>query len=195
MTTATEGTNQNELRLSLEAATLQEVRSKAQKIFGLKVTREHDKDTIIHMIMGEAARFDFAQESAGDLKPGWSRIRVHPVPGKPMSDFYFCLNGYNGCIPINVDVDVPNKVVGLLRDAQENQPMLNNKGEVEGFALHQSYPFTLIEQRPGPDPRPGFEVQREAKLRPKYEFQEKNGYWPSDAEMRQQRQMNILKGI
>lgn len=185
----------NDLRLSLEALTLQELRVKARKVFDISVTREHTQDDIISLIMQAAAKHDFAVESAGDLKPGWSRIRVHPVPGRSNAPFYLNINGRSFGVLVNIDCDVPNKVVNVLRDAQEAVPVLSDNLEVTGFTLQQSYPFTLIEQKPGPDPRPGLEVQREAKLKGKREFAEREGYWPSDEILRQQRSLSYLKNL
>ena len=183
----------NDLRLSLEGLTLQELRVKAKKVFDISVTREHTAEDITALIMSAAGKHDFAVESAGDLKPGWSRIRVHPVPGRSNAPFYLNINGRSFGVLVNIDCDVPNKVVGVLRDAQEAQPVLSENLEVTGFALQASYPFTLIETKPGPDPRPGMEVQREAKLKSKREFEAREGFWPRDAHIAQQRQIAFLR--
>lgn len=184
----------NDLVQSLEAATLAELRSKASKTFGLRISRNHTRDDIIAEIMEQAKKFEFAKDAEGDLEPGWSRIKVHPIPGRSKFPFYFNLNGYQGLIPLNREVDVPNKIVKMLRDAEENQPVTDDTGAVT-WRLQESYPFTLIEQRKGPDPKPGIEVQREIKLQPKRDFYKEHGYWPSDAVLAEHRKELAMLGI
>lgn len=186
--------NSNALRLDLEENTLQELRTKAKKVYGIPVLRDHNKDDLIRLILGEADKFDFAVESAGDLKAGWSRIKLQPTTGRSSSQVYLNVNGRSFAIPVNVEVDVPNKVVGVLNDAVESLPVTDQDSRVTGFSDNLSYPFTLIESKPGPDPRPGNEVQREAKLKAKRAFEEANGYWPSDMIMNQQRQLSLIRG-
>ena len=106
---------------------------------------------------------------------------------------YLCINNRSFSIPVNVEVDVPNKVVGVLNDAVESTPDLDQDSRVVGYSENLSYPFTLIESKPGPDPRPGYEVQREAKLKAKRAFEAKEGYWPSDLIMNQQRQLSMIR--
>ncbi len=193
MSDNTQASNLNTLRLDLEENTLQELRTKAKKVYGIPVLRDHTKDDLIKLILGEAEKFDFAVESAGDLKPGWSRIRLQPVQGRTSNQVYLCINNRSFSIPVNVEVDVPNKVVGVLNDAVESTPDLDQDSRVVGYSENLSYPFTLIESKPGPDPRPGYEVQREAKLKAKRAFEAKEGYWPSDLIMNQQRQLSMIR--
>ena len=185
----------NELSLRLEEMTLQELRSVAKKNYGVPITREHSADDIRHLIKEEAKKFDFAPVAVGELKPGWSRIKIHPTQARGKAPVYVSVNDKKFGIPQNVECDVPNKVVGVLRAARELVPNMDNDFRVTGFTDNESYPFTLIESKPGPDPRPGLEVQREAKLKPKREFAEKHGYWPSDAVMAQQRQAAFMKSM
>ena len=53
----------NDLRLSLEGLTLQELRVKAKKVFDISVTREHTAEDITALIMAAAGKHDFAVES------------------------------------------------------------------------------------------------------------------------------------
>lgn len=185
----------NELSLRLEEMTLQELRSTAKKNYGIPITREHSADDIRNLIKEEAKKFDFAPAAIGELKPGWSRIKVHPTQSRGKAPIFVSVNDKKFGIPQNVECDVPNKVVGVLRAARELVPNMDNDYRITGFVDNESYPFTLIESKPGPDPRPGLEVQREAKLKPKREFAEKHGYWPSDAVMVQQRQAAFMKSM
>jgi hypothetical protein len=185
----------NELSLRLEEMTLQELRSTAKKNYGIPITREHSADDIRNLIKEEAKKFDFAPAAIGELKPGWSRIKVHPTQSRGKAPIFVSVNDKKFGIPQNVECDVPNKVVGVLRAARELVPNMDNDFRITGFVDNESYPFTLIESKPGPDPRPGLEVQREAKLKPKREFAEKHGYWPSDAVMVQQRQAAFMKSM
>lgn len=193
--TNTKQEQQNALYKELEELNLDALRVMAKRNYGLGVTREHTADELRALIKNEAARFDFAVEAVGDLKPGWSRIKISPVPGKTKAPVYVNINGQSFGIPQGVECDVPNKVVSNLRNAQESRPDLDENNFVTGYSLEESYPFTLIESKPGPDPRPGMEVQREARLKAKREFAEKEGFWPTDAVMAQQRQLNFIKGV
>lgn len=182
--------NLAQLRETLEKVSIQELRQKAVKNFGIKLTREMTKDDIINQIIGMSHKAEFAGMSEGDLKPGWARIRVHPVNGR-MFPFYVNCNGYQCFIPFNVEVDVPRKVLGVLNDAEEFRVTADEYGnEQKSFEL--SYPFSIIQDVPGPDPRPGYEVQREIYLKPKYRFREKFGYWPTDKALQQYREGNLI---
>lgn len=198
MTNSTERQTQadalNELRAQLETCSLQELRSKAKSNFGVSITRTHTKEDIIHLIVKESEKFEFALEAAGALKPGWTRIKLHPTQGRSLFPLYTNVNGKSFCIPINKEIDVPNKIAHALGNAIESIPQVDEDFKVTGFEDNLSYPFTIIEQRDGPDPKPGFEVQREAKQKIKHEFEAKHGYWPSDAVIAQQRQLTLIKG-
>lgn len=173
--------NQENLKLQLEAFSIQELRSRATKQFGIKLSREHTKPDIIDLILEATSNAEFAEIVTDDkaLKPGWARIHVHPVNGRKPFPFYVNCNGYEVFIPFNVPVDVPRKLIALLKDAEEYRITADEQGnEQKSFEL--SYPFTIIQDIPGPDPRPGLEVQREIRLKPKRRFQEKFGYWPTD---------------
>lgn len=184
---------QNALALELEELNLSELRKKAKVNYGLAITREHKEDEIRALIKQEAAKFDFAVEAVGDLKPGLARIKLAQVPGKSKAPAYLNINGKSFGIPVGIECDVPHKVVYGLRNALESVPVLDQDNVVTGFTMEESYPFSLIEMKPGPDPRPGLEVQREARLAPKRAFAEEHGYWPSDAVMAQQRQLAFIK--
>lgn len=176
-----------ELRENLEILPISEVRQKAVKNFGLRLNRDDSKEDIIDRIVGAASKHDYAKDASGDMpEPGWTRIKVHPVPGKPSFPFFVGVNGYFCWIPFNVEVDVPSKVIGVLNDAIELKVSTDEYGNRKD-KFEQSYPFTVIAATPGPDPRPGFEAARERKLAAKRAFAEREGYWPSDVEVREAR--------
>ena len=82
----------NELSLRLEEMTLQELRSVAKKNYGVPITREHSADDIRHLIKEEAKKFDFAPVAVGELKPGWSRIKIHPTQARGKAPVYVSVN-------------------------------------------------------------------------------------------------------
>lgn len=175
-----------ELRESLEVLPLTELKQKAVKNFGLRLTKDDTKEDVINKIIGIASKQEFASEAMGDMPAaGWTRIRVHPIPGKPTFPFFVGVNGWFCWVPYNVDVDVPSKIVGVLRDALEYKYTLDSETGMNKVAMEASYPFTIIAATPGPDPRPGAEVGRERKLAAKRAFAEENGYWPSDEDIKE----------
>lgn len=190
MTDRDSNPNLSSLRSTLETLSIQELRTRASKQFGLKLPREANKESIIDLIVGVAQKKNFAQLGSGDLQPGFARIRVHATNGKTPFPFYTNTNGYEAFIPFNVDVDVPIKVLDTLRNAEEMILKSDENEEIREFSL--SYPFTLIDQVPGPDPRPGLEAQREVRLRPKRAFLKKFGYWPSDRALLEYRNGNLV---
>jgi hypothetical protein len=182
-----------ELRENLEILPMSELRKRATTNFGLKLSSTDAKDDIINKIVGIASKANFAEQAKGDIpEPGWSRIRCHPVLGRTLTPFYVGINGYGVWIPYNIDVDVPSKVVGVLRDAKEMRITTDDFGN-QTRALEDSYPHSLIFDNPGPDPRPGIEVARERKLKPKRDFADANGFWPKNRDIQEARQAQILK--
>lgn len=173
------GNTLKDLRVALEAMPIGEVRKRAVQNFGIKLSREWSKDDIINQIVGMSQKADYAVARGEGVDPGWARIKVHPVPGKPTWPFYVNCNGYECWIPFNVPVDVPIKVLGVLNDAQELRISANEDGQ-RVDSLEASYPYSIIQEVPGPDPRPGNEVAREARLKAKKAFYAREGYWPTD---------------
>ena len=51
MSDNTQASNLNTLRLDLEENTLQELRTKAKKVYGIPVLRDHTKDDLIKLIL------------------------------------------------------------------------------------------------------------------------------------------------
>lgn len=181
-----------EVRENLELLPMSELRSQATKNYGIKLSRDNSKEDIINMIIGQMSKSDFAKPSVGDRpEPGWARIKVQPQQGRNNFPFYVACNDYDCFIPYNVVVDVPIKIIGVLNDAVElriGQDEFSNRTD----SMEQSYVFSEISRTEGPDPRPGYEVKREAKIKAKRDFADKYGYWPSDTDLREARQSSFL---
>jgi len=168
-----------EFRESLSKLGIAELRGKASKNFGIKLTRDWTKDDIIEAVMQHISKNNVADIAEGDLKPGYARIKLMPVQGgRTNFPVYTNSNGYECFIPINVEVDVPIKVLETLGHAEE---MRKEKNEFDEYVdkMSLSYPYQVLATRDGPDPRPGLEVRREQKLAPYRAFFEKYGYWPN----------------
>jgi hypothetical protein len=182
-----------ELRENLELLPITELRKKASANFGIRLNREDTKEDIIDKIVGVASKADYAQTAKTDVPlPGWARIKCHPVPGKPTFPFYVGVNGYFIWIPYNVEVDVPIKILGVLNDAQENRITTDEFGNKK-HSLEMSYPYSLLARTEGPDPRPGFEVGHERKIKAKREFAAREGYWPKSKDIAEARQAAMLR--
>lgn len=178
-----------ELREQLEVYPMGELRKKAVENFGLRLTREDTKDIIIDRIIAVASKNNYAKvvQNDGMPEPGWTRIRAFPVAGRPQTPFFVAVNGYHVYIPFNVDVDVPHKIVEALQNAVEKKVETDFETGAKSWTSTNSYPINVIASTPGPDPRPGFEVQRERKLAAKRAFEEREGYWPKDSEIKELR--------
>lgn len=175
-----------EFEVALLKLDMGELRKKASQQFGIKLTREHKKDDIIREIMEAVSKANYAEISDGDLKPGFARIKLTPIAGRVTFPVYQNTNGYTCFIPPGHEVDVPIKVVETLRHAEEMKKVQNEFGEYTDV-LQPSYPFELLATNPGPDPRPGYEVQRDKKWEPFREFYKQNGFWPSAKVLEQTR--------
>lgn len=190
------------LRSDLETLSTPELKKKASAQFGIKFTRDDDKDSIINSIIGQAQKFDFAKTPDGGIKPGWTRIKVHPKPGYPNTPFFVGLNDIGLHVPVKVEVDIPTKFVALLNDAVEHHAVQDESGESTTWEKELSYAFSIIGSTPGPDPRPGFEVSREAKLKPYRAFVADmvrvhggKGWWPSKDELIEWRKTKTQEDI
>jgi hypothetical protein len=172
-----------EFRTNLEKLSIAELRQKASKNFGLKLTREHKATDIVDLIMSQMQTNNYAHQSEGDLKPGYARIKLSRTEGKPEIVPFNC-NGYTCWIPVEVEVDVPIKVIDVLENALE---MKKKKNEFDEYVdvLSKSYPYSVLATCPGPDPKPGRERSTEQKWKPYKEFQKKYGYWPSQKVLQQ----------
>lgn len=171
---------EDNLRASLEALPMSELRQKAVKNFGLKLTRDYTKEDIIKLIINVSANTNFAKEAEGELKPGWARIKVHKDRNSSQEMVFFQCNGYQGLIPMGLEVDVPIKVLELLDHAEEMRISKLDEFGSPHWSLEISYPYTLLAKLDGPDPRPGYEVFREKKLAGKRKFFKNYGMWPTD---------------
>lgn len=167
-----------DFQTSLEKLNWTELRSKATQVFGLKLTRDHTKEQIVSMIMEAVSKTNFAEAGDEDLKPGWAKIQITPIAGKVTFPVFTNTNGYECYIPIGRPVNVPIKVIETLENAKEMKKVQNEFGEYTD-SLQPSYPYQVLERKEGPDPRPGYEVQRDRKWAPYKAFFKKFRYWPS----------------
>jgi hypothetical protein len=167
-----------------------EMKARARSELGCSFSNKDDKQTVERKIIEALGGKSFFPETVdtGRPLPGWTRIKLHangsdtPIP--------FNHNGYFGWLPVNVEVDVPNKLAradGALRCSHTfravkvDRPVGDTSGEVgDSFVFEETYPFSIIDMVPGPDPRPGREVAVSAKRRDKMEFRDTYGYWPTD---------------
>lgn len=166
-----------DFKASLEKLEMHELRTKASKMFGLRLTREHKKEEIVDLIMAEMSKSNYAEEAEGELRPGYSRIILNRTEGKSTLVYINC-NGYYCWIPVDHPVDVPTKVISILENAKEMKKIQNEFHEYVDI-LTLSYPYQVIATCPGPDPKPGREAQTEKKWAPFRAFYEKYGRWPS----------------
>jgi len=168
-----------DLRSSLEELDIASLRKKA-KNNAIALTREHTKQQIIDQLVEAISKHNYAQAADGDLKPGWARIKIHRPSGSKQQHVFFNINNYQGYIPLNIEVDVPIKVLEVLDHAEEMKITGEDEFGAPKWGFELSYPYTLLAKLDGPDPKPGFEVSRDRKIAGKKRFYKKFGIYPTD---------------
>jgi hypothetical protein len=123
-----------------------------------------------------------------DLRPGYARIRIEedPSPTAKQIPVYINDNGYECTIPRGVEVIVPQRVVRNLQNAtakrlrqveQDNGPPITKEVRVP------SYPFQVIESKPGPEVLTKREMQARKKFAPRLRYWQQFGKWPKPREL------------
>lgn len=182
---------------NLEKNTIADLRRKAQAVYGIPVTKDMEKDEIINAIRNKQRNQQFAKivdTSAGEDAPlpGWARIEIFldNSPTASNRPVYINVNGYKCTVPRGHVVDVPIKVMNALNDAREirmkedfSEP-LNSPRRFKQESTH-SYPFRVYQVTDGPDPRPGNQAAREAKVKPRETFRDYFGFWPSAEQLKE----------
>jgi hypothetical protein len=176
---------------------------KYASLYRIALDRDSTKDDILRILKAKAAKQDIVQLpdlNSAMPRPGYSRINLarDPMPGAGNYPVYMNVNGYEITIPRGVTVDVPNKVVTTLNDAVEERLIANhdvafNDPNHYTFQKVLRYPFQLMAQSPGPDPKPGYEVQRAIQNRPRQKFRELFKYWPSNKQLLEAQRDGFLK--
>lgn len=181
------------LKANLESLSIGDLRKHASQNFGLKITRDHTKDDIITLIVGTVAKGNFAAVAEGEIKPGWARIKLSDTNDyRSQFPVHVNANGYECKIPFGVEVDVPIRVLESLKNAVEYR-IYQNEFHERAQKFSDSYPFQIIGMVEGNDPRPGLELAREQKLKPKRRFREEFGFWPTDKVLRDFIQSGMFK--
>lgn len=173
------------LKNRFEALPITELRGQASKVYGIKINRDMTKEDLVNAILGHVAKNNYAKSADGELQPGWSRIKLNNTGDyRSATPVHINANGFECFVPFGIEVDVPTRCLESLRNAVEYRISVNEFDE-KVFTFQDSYPFQVIGTVDGPDPRPGMEVRREAKLRPKHKLKEKFGFYPTDKQFRE----------
>lgn len=130
---------------------------------------------------------------AGDrVPPGHAKITVHedPTPGSANIPVYINANGYVATIPRGVEIIVPMRVVRLLNDAKVNRRkqtyVTGNDGREtfrETTVVVSSYPYTVHDMNPGPEPLTAHELAKQKAQRPRKLYKDLFGHWPRPGEL------------
>lgn len=123
-----------------------------------------------------------------ELKPGYSRIRIEedPSPTAKQIPVYVNDNGMEVTIPRGVEVIVANRLVDNLRNAtakrlrqveQESGPPITKEVRVP------SYPFQVLESKPGPQILTKRELAARKKFAPRLRYWQQFGKWPKPREL------------
>ena len=169
---------------------------KFASILHLNFPRDAKKADLIKLINDKKRGGDVAIiSSVGDRPaPGWARIELHRsgVPGASNRPVFVGVNGYNITIPLGVEVDVPIKVVDALAVAKTTKLTTDDEGRnTTEHAL--SYPYSVKDINPGPDPRPINEMGRKTSYGPRVAFRDLFGRWPRKDELREAQKQGFIK--
>jgi len=185
----------------LEALPMGQLRSRAAKLYSVNVTTTMTKADIIKLIKEKMSTASFAVIAVdGKPAPGWSRITLHKVPGASNHPCFVSINSYNCHIPKNIKVDVPNKVVAMLSTLKRQDLVEDFEEGLDSRVRFRwtpvdAYPVTVHDSTPGPDPKPGHEGLKEAKLRPFRAYLKQFGRWPYPKELKQVLMAGRLNGF
>ena len=177
----------------LETLPMSEVRKRAAKLYGVKVTTDMLKADIIRAIRAvlnktDVAKISKSSDEDGGLEPGWASITLHYVHGESRHPLMTFVNGYNCKIPKDVRVDVPIPVMKALKDCKKNV-LFEDLGEAENsknrfrWIESDAYPMTVHEVKEGPNPRVGHAELKEKKLAPFRAYLKKFSRWPTPREL------------
>jgi hypothetical protein len=189
--------------VNLEDLSIAQLRKYAA-LYRIALDRDSTKEDIVRILKAKAAKQNLVtvvdKDDDGMPKPGWSRINVSrdPMPGAGNYPIYINVNGYEITVPRGVTVDVPTKVVTTLNDAVEERLIANhdvpfNDPNHYTYQKVMRYPFQVIATTKGPDPRPGFEVQRAIQNKPRLKFKEVFGYWPTRPQLAEAHRDGLLR--
>lgn len=126
------------------------------------------------------------------VAPGHAKITVHedPQPGASNMPVYINANGYVATIPRGVEVIVPLRVVRLLNDAKVNRRKQTYIAGPDGREVFRettvnvaSYPYTVHEMNPGPEPMTAHELAKQKAHRPRRKYKDLFGHWPRPGEL------------
>jgi hypothetical protein len=126
---------------------------------------------------------DVVEDASSRPKPGFTRIMIlkDNIPGASNVPIPVFVNGRKVLIQRGREVDVPDKFVHALRNAEEVKYGTTDNGE-EVKNIGPSYPFQVLDRTPGPDPWPGFEVNRAKRHRQREILRDRLGRWPNTRE-------------
>lgn len=129
---------------------------------------------------------DIAEKGTA-LKPGYARILIaETLSSNRQVPVYVFDNGLDLTIPRGIEVDVPRRIVDLLRNAK-----VKRRKQVDGpdgrpvttFMMVPQYPFELIDVAPGPEVKTKRELAAEKLIGPRRRYREAFGRWPRPRDM------------
>lgn len=190
-------TNLAVIRAELESLKWQDLRTKAQRDYGIKLLPEYKAEDIVRLILDkERGEVNYVTERKddGESKWGWSRIKV--LPGRRESDTHCRAshNGYRFAIPFNVELSFPTVSAEFLTTKKNPVPFETNNGQTE-IRYEDRWIVQFIEKNYGPNGDIGYippsqrgkywNESRESKLQIKRDFFEQFGFWPTDKRLRE----------
>jgi hypothetical protein len=190
----------------LEDQSYEELYNKAVNIYRIPVTKDYTKGDIIDAIRRkkDGRRVDVAIDArdVNEIPPGWAKVQLFKDNSPKASNRpqYFMVGGYRCTVPFGIPVLIPLKVLEVLQNAVESRRVEDNSvsnrnsdaSRFKTVEVHR-FPFSVLGQTPGPDPRPVLEKMKAINLAPREAYRDYFGRWPTNAELRVAIQDGVVK--
>ena len=185
----------------LEKMTIAQLRQYAS-LMRVAVAKDSTKLEILAAIKHRARGQTLVKVSDpnGPPPPGFVKIKIlkDSSPRSKNIPVYIHINGRTATLPRGVAINVPEKVVEVLRNSthpqliEDSEKAFNDSKRIR-IEASPSYPFEVLDRTPGPDPWPGNEIGKRASYGPREKFWKMFGRWPKRGEVHDAIKQGFIK--
>lgn len=190
--------------IPLEDLPLGALRMRAKTIYNIPGVEDMEKEDLLNAILRRQRGKEFALAAPeGDQIPaGYAKIELFKSsdPKASRRPQFVGVNGLNYMIPLGIPVNVPIKIYEVLNNAVER--VIEEDNSTNGSANSQfryserhRIPFRVYGVTPGPDPKPRNQRERVAKSRPREEYADLFGRYPTNAMLLEAVKDGVIKLI
>lgn len=168
------------------------------------VRKDSTKEDIIKAISNrqrDAQVATFADE-VSKLPAGHARIIIleDPMPEAANYPVFVQINGYQCTVPRGREVVVRKRIVEALTNAKtrkRKQVLVSDANGIERFkeveSVVLSYPFTVLEIDPRPEPLTAYELGKLKTIGPRRAYRDLFGRWPRPGEVTRAIEQGLIK--